>query len=508
MRFRKKIFLMFTVPPSIALAVLFLLHMYMTLAEVREIAEREGTRYVETVSVHVADLLYYGDYSGIASWLESIPDRTVVDVLVVSREGFVIASKRKGLVLFERFPRFEDLKDITDIRVEEDPVRDLLIFAGPVKLDNRILGYVVSKHSFSGLEDIILDHFFSFAAVVLTLLVLTYLVAYHISARISGHIGVALSYLNRVSRGEFDLPEPPETGDEFEDLFEGIRGMARKLKEVHVSRDFYQNLINSLAEGLLVVDPEGRVLEANASACGIFGCSQEELKGNHISALLPDVYRELLREGSGRTIPDRIRIRSGKGEEIYISVSVSSYDGIYILLISDVTKIARYEERLKELAERDHLTGVYNRRASEGLLNHELEKAKKYRKPLSVIMFDIDHFKKINDTYGHQTGDEVLRRLVNLVRKNLRKTDIIARWGGEEFIVLLPGTDLKNAVELAERLRRVVERADFGKVGRVTVSFGVAGLKEADTVESIISRVDKAVYRAKRKGRNRVEVAD
>jgi diguanylate cyclase (GGDEF)-like protein/PAS domain S-box-containing protein len=510
MRFRRKLLLMFLLPPSVALLVLFTLHVYSTLKEVKEVALREGTHYVETVCSYVADLLYYGDYDRIAVWLETIPAHNIEDIVVVSSEGFLIASKRRGLVIFERYPDFESIRGTEEVRVVEDPLRDLFVFAGPIKLEDRVLGYVVSYHRFSDLESIVKEHSFSFATMVVVFLILTYAVAYHVSTKISNHINLALSYLESVGREVFDLPDPPKTGDEFENLFEGIRSMAGRLKEVHISRDFYQNLINSLTEGILVISGEGRILEANASAGRMFGVSPEDLKGRPISEVLPEIYREIrdLMEGSSERAARRIRFKGERGGDLYLLLSLSTYDGLYILLVSDITRIARYEEKLKELAERDYLTKVYNRRMFENLLKHEMERAKRHGRPLSLIMFDIDHFKRINDTFGHQVGDQVLKRLVDVVRSNLRRTDILARWGGEEFMILLPETSTESACKLAERLRRTVENADFGKAGRITVSFGVAGMRREDTAESLVRRADRAVYEAKRKGRNRVERAD
>jgi diguanylate cyclase (GGDEF)-like protein len=122
-------------------------------------------------------------------------------------------------------------------------------------------------------------------------------------------------------------------------------------------------------------------------------------------------------------------------------------------------------------------------------------------------MFDIDHFKEINDGYGHAVGDEVLVELSGLVRRNIRSADLFARWGGEEFMVLLPHTDLGGAASMAEKLRESVETHSFPGVARVTCSFGVAGFTEIDDATVILKRVDDALYEAKETGRNRVVVA-
>ncbi|SNR91483.1 GGDEF domain-containing protein [Desulfurobacterium atlanticum] len=168
--------------------------------------------------------------------------------------------------------------------------------------------------------------------------------------------------------------------------------------------------------------------------------------------------------------------------------------------------LKEHETVMQYFATRDMLTGALNRHKFLEFLSHEFEKSKRFNLPLSLIMFDIDFFKKVNDTYGHDAGDMVLKRVVEIVKNNIRKIDKLVRWGGEEFIILAPNTDVKGAVCLAEKLREEIEKADFGKIGKITASFGVAGMADGDTVDDLLKRVDEALYKAKQKGRNRVEI--
>ncbi len=161
-------------------------------------------------------------------------------------------------------------------------------------------------------------------------------------------------------------------------------------------------------------------------------------------------------------------------------------------------------EKLALLATTDTLTGICNRLKFDGELDVEMDRARRYHVPLSLIMFDIDHFKLINDNHGHQAGDRVLRMVADLVSGNIRNTDWIGRWGGEEFMVLAPHKDLEAAARFAEKLRALIELHNYGGLG-ITASFGVTLFQETDTAESLTARVDKALYRAKQNGRNRVE---
>jgi diguanylate cyclase (GGDEF)-like protein/PAS domain S-box-containing protein len=175
------------------------------------------------------------------------------------------------------------------------------------------------------------------------------------------------------------------------------------------------------------------------------------------------------------------------------------------LLLAEIAERKRVEEKLRELSEKDPLTMIYNRRKLFELLGREVEKAKRYSRPLSLIMLDLDHFKKVNDKYGHNRGDIVLKTTTSIVDNVIRKADIFARYGGEEFIVLSPETGLQSAVALAEKIRTSVERHSYPAVGTVTISAGVAELSSRDSGAVLIKKADEALYAAKNKGRNRVE---
>lgn len=153
----------------------------------------------------------------------------------------------------------------------------------------------------------------------------------------------------------------------------------------------------------------------------------------------------------------------------------------------------------------DALTGLNNRRKLDEVITEEIDRARRYSGTFSIILLDIDHFKKVNDTHGHLVGDEVLKRLARILAKGLRKTDVPGRWGGEEFLILLPQQRRDSAVSLAEKLRAAIAAAEFYEVGTVTSSFGVAELAPEDSAEQLIERADAALYRAKERGRNRVE---
>lgn len=167
------------------------------------------------------------------------------------------------------------------------------------------------------------------------------------------------------------------------------------------------------------------------------------------------------------------------------------------------------EEKIKEieiLSVTDQLTGIFNRRKFVEMLSKEINRSTRYDSVYSLIMFDIDHFKRVNDTYGHDVGDFVLKLLSKTIKDMLRQTDVFARWGGEEFMILAPEIDLDNALILAEKIRGVIEATDFSPVPKVTSSFGVLSNSTvgSQSFEYLTKSVDEALYEAKSSGRNRV----
>jgi diguanylate cyclase (GGDEF)-like protein len=169
-------------------------------------------------------------------------------------------------------------------------------------------------------------------------------------------------------------------------------------------------------------------------------------------------------------------------------------------------------QHTRELSYTDELTRVFNRRYFNQRFEREMQRAQRYGRALSLIMVDIDHFKTFNDTHGHLWGDKILKQVAQILEKSLRKADILARFGGEEFVVLLPEIDKEHGRKVAEKLRRAIERTDFPKaatqpLGRLTISLGFAAFPEdAQKAEALIDHADQGLYLAKSRGRNQIGV--
>ncbi|MBZ4643402.1 MAG: hypothetical protein JG767_1011 [Deferribacteraceae bacterium] len=199
-----------------------------------------------------------------------------------------------------------------------------------------------------------------------------------------------------------------------------------------------------------------------------------------------------------------IEIEDRENKKFYKAWWIPLSENEYIHYLIDITEQKEAESYLMELAVKDHLTKIYNRRYITERLEADIELCKRANRTFSLIMFDIDHFKNINDTYGHNVGDNVLIKLTDIVKRRIRKIDIFARWGGEEFLIMLPESRLENARLLAENLRKLIEETDILRDRTVTCSFGVTEYYEGDTVDFIVKRADDCLYKAKFLGRNTV----
>lgn len=219
-----------------------------------------------------------------------------------------------------------------------------------------------------------------------------------------------------------------------------------------------------------------------------------------VTSLIPGetwarVYTDIVEQGRIEKAKVEIGCRTFELSASYMKMQ---REGIIQAILIDITSEVK-------MSTRDFLTGIYNRRKFDEILNIEIERAKRYERLLSIGILDIDNFKTVNDTYGHQAGDAVLQELTRLVAQYIRGVDYLARYGGEEFVVLAPDTDLAGMYQIAEKLRQAVEAHTFPSQNRITISLGIAQFAPGEKTTTFIERADAALYRAKANGKNRVD---
>jgi diguanylate cyclase (GGDEF)-like protein/hemerythrin-like metal-binding protein len=273
-------------------------------------------------------------------------------------------------------------------------------------------------------------------------------------------------------------------------------GQATAFDEIHEA-------FRRFPEPLALTGAGGEIVQANEAWWARFGAARlldGEVSGEDAEA---DGWRmaRLRIAGSGEILPVRAR-DIGPDGRLALATDLPAADGRDRLVESLRGRIAE----LERLAATDHLTGAWNRAHFERTIAAELERSRAERLPLSLVLVDIDHFKRVNDTLGHATGDAVLRELVGVMRKRVRASDLVFRWGGEEFAVLVSGAGWRGAERVAENLRQAVAGHDFPGPGRVTVSVGAAEHNGGESPAEWFARLDAALYAAKAAGRDRVIV--
>ncbi|MFP4606720.1 MAG: diguanylate cyclase [Thiohalospira sp.] len=297
------------------------------------------------------------------------------------------------------------------------------------------------------------------------------------------------------------------------------RSLQRAMEDaLHRESRFANVVINSLPGIFYLVDQVGCFRRWNRNLERVSGYTEEELEELHPLELfrgedrdhVARTIRETFETGSSSMEADLV-LKSGERRPYFFTSFRVELDGERYLagMGLDISHRRHLEEELTRLATTDLLTGVANRMQFEQDLAREVGKAERYGRPLALIMLDVDHFKRINDNHGHESGDLVLQEVVAVAGTRLREVDVLARWGGEEFMVLAPETDGHGAFELAERIRQAVEEHAFPiPEGTVTGSFGVAAYRPGEGEGGLLRRTDQALYRAKDQGRNQVARAE
>ena len=268
-----------------------------------------------------------------------------------------------------------------------------------------------------------------------------------------------------------------------------------------------------------MTDKAGHITYVNDAFVTHTGYTHHEILGKKPSLLksgmhTDEFYKELWETITQKLTYKNVLINRKKDGSLFheaqtITPIINNINQItgYVSTGKDITERIELENKLSQLASTDTLTGLCNRRKLEESLAAEITRVIRYPSPMAIIMFDIDHFKSINDRFGHDIGDDVLRGIAKVIQGNIRKTDTFARWGGEEFIILSPETTEENVENLAEKLRYAVENYNFGISEKITASFGVTQYISGETSAQMIKRADKAMYKAKENGRNRVVTA-
>lgn len=318
----------------------------------------------------------------------------------------------------------------------------------------------------------------------------------------------------RVSSGDLNHRVPVSGRDELGRMATSFNTMTSELKNTYSGlkseQDKLTTIIQSAGEGIVVTDNSGQVVLVNRAAANLLEKSDEAIISGGLLNLFDDpIKMHVWLEQEKSSEPEIIAYK----ERIFqvFASTITTSDGNAIgsaALFRDITKEKQLENDLRRLSTTDALTGIFNRRYLDETLQREFLRSMRTQQPLSVVMFDIDHFKIFNDTHGHDQGDRVLQVVARTFSAALRTYDVACRYGGEEFMAILPNTTIDGAQCVAERMRAAVEAAIVDGL-KVTISLGVSSypLIPMESPEQLVEAADKAMYRAKQGGRNQVAIA-
>lgn len=279
------------------------------------------------------------------------------------------------------------------------------------------------------------------------------------------------------------------------------QGLERRLVE---SETEHRTVVNLAPDAIMVVTPGQVIASANPAAIRMFG--SVDLIGTPLSGHLPDAP-PLLGKYEGEARADGMAVAGTSSFPVSMAVAPLG-DGRFVIMVRDITEWVSLTRELRQMARTDPLTGIANRRVFVEAAEGEFQRAKRFGTEAALLMIDIDHFKRVNDTYGHEAGDKALVAFARVLAQAARSTDLAARFGGEEFMLLLPGTDLAGSIETAERLRESAAAIRVGSTAGefgFTISVGASSFDFQDCDWNAAQRrADSALYRAKEAGRNRV----
>jgi len=308
-------------------------------------------------------------------------------------------------------------------------------------------------------------------------------------------------------------------------VFEGLSQQApsglkatRSATYQRKKQGFFARFFLTNSAPMLLIDParDGQIVDANLAALNFYGYAHDEMCRKHtweINTLGRDILPVMTEIASlpGGHKPLNFVHRLADGTTRHVQTyagPIEIYgDKLMLCIVHDITEQKRLEQELEHAALRDSMTGLLNRRQFYNITEQTNPADLPAQQQFSLLLVDTDHFKNINDVFGHQKGDEVLISLSRMLEDCSRKDDYVFRWGGEEFVILLPRTTLEHALQIAETLRAAVAQITIPGLPRFTVSIGVARHNQGESIDDLFKRVDDALYRAKNDGRNKVLAA-
>ena len=547
-----KIILVFGVVASIAMLSMIAFYTYNQEQSILAQNERTMKKLSESVieGLQTVMLAGYADIAqGYAQRLKRVPE--IIDFVIMrtnGREAFLDNSTitsvnirigdeefvnkeqtRLHQILPADRPELREVlrsqKQISYYEMDENSNR-LLTFLAPVLNykechkchggDNPVRGVLKLTTSLAPIEEDIARTRYQSLMVLVVMLLFVFFVTYFLIRRsVVRPINALTNAMREVSKGDMDQMIPVMGRDELSRMATSFNQMSREVihsyRGLKSEQDKLNTIILSSLEGIVVTDSGGNIVLVNPAVTRLVGKTEAQIRAGGFLNILddPELISQNLCQDPSKLTPKLVEYNTHMLEMLASSILAPSGEVIgSTILLRDITAEKNLESQLRQLSTTDGLTKLFNRRHLDDSLEIELKRARRYKMDLSILMFDVDHFKRFNDEHGHDQGDRVLQTLAQVMRDAVREGDIPCRYGGEEFLIILTNTAPNGALAIAERLRQSVEATLIDGLN-VTISIGIASFPAIDVeaADKIIELADAALYRAKDAGRNRVCIA-
>jgi len=499
---RCKFFLMYSIPILIFIILVSTFENYYHYKFGKIITENYLKALTLVITDVIGDHLYTKDLKEVKLHLKSITFKGLKNIIVVNPKGKIIAVKYGKNLIGKKFFNFWKTKCITPVSIIF-PKNKLLCLVNPIIEKGRFLGYVIILEDLSYIKNLFFYHLHLFFIYISFLFIIILIISYMVSKRIQKVIAQATKYLRQIGEGNFEIKYSYESGDDVAQLFEEIKKTAEHLKTTVVLKDYYRGLLNALPQAIIVIDEKGFVREANNYVKKFLNLDPDQIVGKPLEEVCKTLSEIFKTKIKGRKTPVEIRAEvKCVCKNFWANIVVNKVKDTYILLIDDVTEEVLREQKLRELAARDPLTGLFNKNSFWAHLEEQVKEAEKSHTSFSVLVIDMDNFKEVNDNYGHDFGDKVLKKIAEVLKKSFRSKDIIARYGGDEFCVILTDVDKELAQILANRFINNLEnmkiKAPDGKEIKLKASFGIASYPiEATDPRELFRIADRKMYKCK-----------
>ncbi len=505
--FRKKLLLLFVVPIFVFSTLIATIYTYLSISLFKKEVAIISYEFTSIISDFITEHLKKHELNTIKEHVKHIRLKKITNLIVLDTN--------KNLIAFTNFPSETYLKEINSLLDSNSSDKKRMkitlshmIIALPLQKEGKVIGHlvIIKKRS---IKKIII----CFILLTLLFILIFGIFLIYISSYITNYVNISFNKINEaltnIQKGIFKFSITTSSKDEFATIIKNLKKTAEILENTLIKKSYYQELLNLFKEGILLIDKNGTIKELNTVAKNLLSnlSEKKEISNNlNLKDLVPPIWECIKGYLTSNSITNNLSRTIKfihKNKVIWLEVYLVPHQKDYLLIIKDITQLMKEKKKLIKKAQKDPFTNFFNKESFWRYFNRLIEKSKTSNEEISLVVFDIDNFKQINDTYGHDFGDKILLKICDVLRKCFRKSDFIARYGGDEFCVVLRNVSKDIAFKLANRVHEEISKLIIkdpdGRDLKVGISFGVSTFPEDEIdPEELFKIADKRMYSQKK----------